>query len=102
MWGNVWGRFRKTPKENKKSLQRVVTSCPKCVANVAMGFFFKVCNESLSGKLDCKDLTERYIRGEISAEHVAKEIKNAAKDDPSLMEDVEEIDRIRKTKRIDP
>jgi len=74
--------------------------CPKCVTNVAMGFFFKICNESLSGKLDCKDLTERYIRGELSPEQVAKEIKNAAKGDPSLMEDLNEIDRIRKTKKI--
>ena len=53
-----------------------------------MGFFFRICNESLSGKLDCKDLTERYIRVEINAEHVAKEIKNAARDNSSLMEDV--------------
>ena len=89
-------------KESKEPLQHVLTSCPKCVENVAMGFFFRICNESLSGKLDCKDLTERYIRGEINAEHVAKEIKNAARDDPTLMEDVEEIDRIRKTKKIDP
>lgn len=76
--------------------------CPKCVTNVAMGFFFKVCHESLSDKLDCKDLTERYVRGELSPEQVAREIKDAARDNPSLMEDVEEIDRIRKTKRIDP
>lgn len=76
--------------------------CPKCVTSVAMGFFFRICHQSLSDKLDCKDLSERFLRGELSPEQVAKEIKNAAKDDPSLMEDVEEIDRIRKTKRIDP
>jgi len=101
-WGNVWGRLRKTPKGNKESLPFVLTSCPKCVTNVAMGFFFKVCHESLSDKLDCKDLTERYARGELSPEQVAKEIKNAARDDPSLMEDVEEIDRIRRTRKIEP
>ena len=76
--------------------------CPKCVTNVAMGFFFKVCHESLSNKLDCKDLTERYNRGEISSEQVAKEIKDAARTDPELMEDLNEIDRIRKTRKIDP
>ena len=74
--------------------------CPRCVTNVAMGFFFKVCHESLSDKIDCKNLTERYIRGEINAEQVAKEIKDAARDDPSVMEDLNEIDRIRKAKKI--
>jgi len=82
------------PKENKEP-------CPKCVTNIAMGFMFKVCKESLSDKLDCKDLSERFLHGELSAEQVAKEIKDAARDDPSLMEDLNEIDRIRKTKRIE-
>ena len=76
--------------------------CPKCITNIAMGFFFRICHESLSGKLDCKDLSERFLRGELSPEQVAKEIKDAARDNPELMEDVEEIDRIRKTKKIEP
>ncbi len=74
--------------------------CPKCVTNVAMGFFFKVCHESLSDKIDCKDLSERFIRGELSPEQVAREIKDVAKDNPSVMKDLNEIDRIRKSKKI--
>ena len=77
-------------------------SCPECVTNVALGFLFKVCKESLSKKLDCKDLSERYLRGEITENQVAEKIKDVAKDDPELMEDLNEIDRIRKTKRIEP
>jgi hypothetical protein len=67
-----------------------------------MGFMFKICHESLSGKLDCKDLTEQYIQGKISEDQVAEKIKDAARSDPELMEDVEEIDRIRKTRKIEP
>ncbi len=83
------------PKENKEP-------CPECVTNIALGFLFKVCKESLSKKLDCKDLSERYLRGEISEDQVAEKIKDAARADPELMEDLNEIDRIRKTKRIEP
>ncbi len=79
-----------------------MTSCPKCVTNVAMGFMFKICHESLSGKLDCKDLSERYLRGEITEDQVAERVKDAARADPELMEDLNEIDRIRKTKKIEP
>jgi hypothetical protein len=83
------------PKESEES-------CPKCVTNIAMGFLLKVCKESLSNKLDCKDLTERYLRGEISEDQVAEKIKDVARNDPQLMEDINEIDRIRKTKKIEP
>lgn len=76
--------------------------CPECVTNIAMGFMFKVCKESLSDKLDCKDLSLRYLRGEISEDQVAKQIQDAAKHDPSLTEDLNEIDRIRKTRKIEP
>lgn len=76
--------------------------CPKCVTNVAMGFLFKVCHEALSDKLDCKDLSERFLRGELKAEQIVKEIKDAARDNPELMEDLNEIDRIRKTRKIEP
>ena len=76
--------------------------CPRCVTNVAMGFLLKICKESLSDKLDCKDLGERFLRGEISEEQLAKQIKKVARDDSALMEDIEEIDRIRKTKKIEP
>lgn len=83
------------PKENEKT-------CPKCVTNIAMGFLFKVCKESLSDKLDCKDLSERYLRGEITEDQVAEKIKDVAGHDSELMEDLNEIDRIRKTRRIKP
>lgn len=67
-----------------------------------MGFMFKICHESLSGKLDCEDLSERYLRGEITEDQVAERVKDAARADPELMEDLNEIDRIRKTKKIEP
>ena len=77
-------------------------SCPECVTNIAMGFLLKVCKQSLSNKLDCKDLTERYLRGEITEDQIAEKIKDAARNDPELMEDINEINRIRKTKKIEP
>jgi hypothetical protein len=67
-----------------------------------MGFYFKICNESLSSKLDCKELTKRYLRGEISEDQVAEKIRAVARSDPELMEDLNEIERIRKTKKIEP
>ena len=67
-----------------------------------MGFLFKVCKESLSEKLDCKDLSLRYLRGEISEDQVAEKIRHVAKNDPELMEDLNEINRIRKTKKSEP
>jgi hypothetical protein len=82
-------------KENKES-------CPKCVTNITMGFLFKVCKESLSNKLDCKELSERYLRGEISEDQVSQKIRDVARNDPELMEDLNEIERIRKTKKIEP
>ncbi len=94
-WVDVWGRLRGTVKENKEP-------CPKCVTNITMGFLFKVCKESLSDKLDCKDLTERYLRGEITEDQVAEKIRDVARSDPELMEDLNEINRIRKTKKIEP
>jgi len=72
------------------------------VANIAMGFFFKVCKESLSDKLDCKDLSLRYLRGEITEDQVSQRIRDVAKSDPELMEDLDEIERIRKTRKIEP
>jgi len=94
-WVDVWGRLWGTVKENKEP-------CPKCVTNITMGFLFKVCKESLSDKLDCKDLTERYLRGEITEDQVAEKIRDVARSDPELMEDLNEINRIRKTKKIEP
>jgi len=81
-------------KENEKA-------CPKCVTNIAMGFMFKVCKESLSDKLDCKDLSERYLRGEITEDQVSEKLRDVAKSDPELLEDLNEIERIRKTRKIE-
>ena len=92
---NVLRRLWETKKENEKP-------CPECVANIAMGFFFKVCKESLSDKLDCKDLSLQYLRGEITEDQVSEKIRDVAKSDPELMEDLDEIERIRKTRKIEP
>ena len=83
------------PKENEEP-------CPKCTTNITMGFLFKVCKDSLSNKLDCKDLTTRYLLGEITEDQVAEKIRDAARNDPELMEDLDEINRIRKTRKIEP
>ena len=77
-----------------------VEPCPKCVVDTAMGFLFKVCGESLSDKIDCKKLSGQYLRGEINADQVAERIKATARNDPELMIDLREIDRIRRARRI--
>ncbi|MCJ7632851.1 hypothetical protein MUP77_10735 [Candidatus Bathyarchaeota archaeon] len=74
--------------------------CPKCVTDTAMGFFFKICGESLSDKIDCKKLSGQYLRGEINADQVAEKIRATAGNDPELMEDLKEIDRIRRRGKI--
>lgn len=74
--------------------------CPKCVNNIALGFFFKVCKESLSDKIDCKKLSGQYLRGELDADQIAEKIKEAAGNNKALLEDIKEIDRIRKTGKI--
>ena len=74
--------------------------CPKCVADISMGFFFKVCNDSLSDKVDCKKLSGQYLRGEINADQIAEKILEAAGNNKALLEDIGEIDRIRKTGKI--
>jgi len=93
-WENALRRLWETKKDEK--------ACPECVANIAMGFFFKVCKESLSDKLDCKDLSLQYLRGEITEDQVSEKIRDVAKSDPELMEDLDEIERIRKTRKIEP
>jgi len=75
-------------------------SCPQCVADISMGFFFKICKESLSDKVDCKKLSGQYLRGELDADQIAEKIREAAKNDESLLEDIGEIERIRKTGKI--
>jgi hypothetical protein len=74
--------------------------CPKCVADISMGFFFKVCNDSLSHKINCKTLNKQFLRGELTSEKVIEKIKAAAQDDPEVTSDLEEIERIRKTGKI--
>jgi len=76
--------------------------CPKCVNDISMGFFFKVCHDSLSDKVDCKKLSGQYLRGELNADQIAEKIREAAKNDESLLEDIGEIERIRKTGKIEP
>jgi len=74
--------------------------CPKCINDISMGFFFKICNESLSDKVDCKKLSGLYLRGEINADQIAEKIIEAARNDPALIEDLKEINKIRRTGKI--
>ena len=74
--------------------------CPKCVNDISMGFFFKICKESLSDKVDCKKLSGQYLRGELNADQIAEKIKKAAENDKALLEDIGEIERIRRTGKI--
>ena len=74
--------------------------CPKCVNDISMGFFFKICKESLSDKVDCKKLSGQYLRGEITSDQIAEKILDAASNDPELIEDINEINRIRRTGKI--
>jgi len=74
--------------------------CPRCVNDISMGFFFKICKESLSDKVDCKKLSGQYLRGEINADQIAAKILEAAHNDPALTKDINEINRIRRTGKI--
>ena len=74
--------------------------CPKCVNDIALGFFFKVCKDSLSDKIDCKKLSGQYLRGEINSDQIAEKILEAARNDPELTEDIKEINKIRRTGKI--
>ncbi len=76
--------------------------CPKCVNDIALGFLFKICNTSLSDKIDCKTLSKQYLRGELNADQIAEKIKEAAGNNKALLKDIKEIERIRKTGKIEP
>lgn len=76
--------------------------CPKCVVDVGIGFFLKICHDALSDKIDCGKVTEQFSKGEISTDQLIQQIKDAAKNEPEILADLEEIDRIRKTGKIEP
>jgi len=97
-WRNA-SRNHVKMKKNKLNKEEDVP-CPRCVKDISMGFFFKVCNESLSDKLDCKKISGQYLHGELNADQIAEKILDAASNDPELTEDINEINRIRKTGKI--
>lgn len=74
--------------------------CPRCVNDISMGFFFKICNDSLSDKVDCKKLSRQYLHGELNADQIAEKILEAAQNDSALTKDINEINRIRRTGKI--
>lgn len=71
--------------------------CPACTNAITMGFFFKVCKESLSDKINCKELSKQLLDGEVTPEKVIEKIKEAAKNNTSALEDIKEIEEIRRT-----
>ena len=81
------------PKNSKKS------SCPQCADAITMGFVFKVCNDSLSGKINCKELSNKLLRGELTAEKVIEKVKAAAEGNEEATSDLDEIETIRKTEK---
>jgi len=78
-----------------------VKDCPQCRDAITMGFFFKVCKTSLSGKIDCKGLSKQLLNGEISPEGVIEKIKEAAKDNPEALDDIREIEQIRNPEKLE-
>jgi len=74
--------------------------CPKCRDAITTGFLFKICDESLSDKVDCKSLTDQYLRGELDADQIAEKIKEAVGNDKALLKDLKEIEHIRKTGKV--
>ena len=82
----------KNKKENKP--------CPQCKDAITTGFLFNVCEESLSDKLDCKSLTDQYLRGELNADQIAEKIKEAAGNDKAVLKDLKEIEYIRKNGKL--
>jgi len=96
------GKLENAPRRNRNMVKNKVEEapCPRCVNDISMGFFFKICKESLSDKVDCKKLSGQYLRGEINADQIAEKILEAARNDPALTEDINEINRIRRTGKI--
>ena len=86
-------------KKNKLDKEEDVP-CTRCVNDISMGFFFKICKESLSEKVNCKQLSGQYLRGELNADQIAETILDAASNNPELTDDINEINRIRKTGKI--
>ena len=76
--------------------------CPKCVVATAMGFMLNICGESLSDKIDCEKLSGKYSRGEISSNQVVRKIKRAARNNPEVLEELNDYDRMRKSGKIEP
>ncbi len=74
--------------------------CPQCREAITTGFLFNICEESLSDKLDCKNLTDQYLRGELNADQIAEKIKEAAGNNKTLLKDLNEIEHIRKSGKI--
>ena len=75
-------------------------TCPRCINDVALAFYFEICRQHLSSKLDCKKLSGQYLRGEITVDQVAKKVREAATNDPELVNELDEIERIRKTGKL--
>lgn len=75
--------------------------CPKCYADVGIGLFLKICNDTLSHKINCKELREKFEKGEVSREELVGKIKGAAKDEPDLLDSLNEVERIMKTGRLE-
>jgi hypothetical protein len=81
------------PKRTKKS------SCPQCTNAITMGFVFKVCKDSLSDKINCKELSNKLLCGELTAENVIEKVKAAAEGNKEAINDLEEIEGIRETEK---
>ena len=81
------------PKRTKKS------TCPQCADAITMGFVFKVCNDSLSDKINCKELSNKLLRGELTAEKVIEKVKAAAEGNEEATSDLDEIENIRETEK---
>ena len=61
----------------------------------------KICKDVLADKVDCKELADQFNRGEITTLELIKRVKEAAKDEPEVRADLELVEEIVRTGKID-
>lgn len=81
--------------------QKNKIECAQCAVDVGAGLYLRICNDLLSQKVDCEDLSAKFSTGKIGREELFTKIKEAAHDEPDVLADLEEIERLAKTTTLD-
>jgi hypothetical protein len=67
--------------------------CKTCVVDVGTGFALKICKDALP-KVDCEGIAKDFSAGKITREQLFTRIKEGAQNEPDVLADVEEIERL--------